>query len=485
MVGRATGLGSARSVWVGRGRLRCTELAKPRSVARGWGRPARDILELSFGRVRSRRLRSVRGKAVIDPIAGLAGIRKAARAACVVVCFLAPWTFAADGWNLVVLHPGGAEASEIWGGSGQVQVGKTRIAGTDRAALWRGSIASWQDSHPVGSTRSRLWATDGTQVVGESSSPDRSALFFSTSAASGTTFQRGAMFGAAGNQQVGQLISGSFPYYSFLAALWTGTSESIVILAPSVSGISRSMARGTDGVQQVGSIEVILNSWTGQSVQYASLWSGTASSWVQLSPTNSEAVAVYNGVQVGWESAEWTSPRRACLWRGSPGSWQSMHPSAASSSVLTGVLDDHQVGAAQFSGRWKAGIWSGSPESCVDLDTLLPPGFTGSQATSVWRDGDRLCVGGIALRENGWPYLDNNQAVMWWRAVAQECVGDLNSDTLVDDLDFSIFTVAYDILDCGDPAMPAGCPADLNSDGVVDDADFSVFVIAYEALLCP
>jgi hypothetical protein len=61
----------------------------------------------------------------------------------------------------------------------------------------------------------------------------------------------------------------------------------------------------------------------------------------------------------------------------------------------------------------------------------------------------------------------------------------LNSDTLVDDLDFSIFTVAYDILDCGDPAMPAGCPADLNSDGVVDDADFSVFVIAYEALLCP
>jgi hypothetical protein len=162
-----------------------------------------------------------------------------------------------------------------------------------------------------------------------------------------------------------------------------------------------------------------------------------------------------------------------------------MHPSAASSSVLTGVLDDHQVGAAQFSGRWKAGIWSGSPESFEDLDTLLPPGFTGSQATSVWRDGDRLCVGGIALRENGWPYLDNNQAVMWWRAVAQECVGDLNSDTLVDDLDFSIFTVAYDILDCGDPAMPAGCPADLNSDGVVDDADFSVFVIAYEALLCP
>jgi hypothetical protein len=73
---------------------------------------------------------------------------------------------------------------------------------------------------------------------------------------------------------------------------------------------------------------------------------------------------------------------------------------------------------------------------------------------------------------------------MWWRAAASECIGDLNSDRLVDDLDFSIFAVAYDMLDCGDVAMPAGCPSDMNKDGMVDDADFSVFAIAYEALLC-
>lgn len=65
------------------------------------------------------------------------------------------------------------------------------------------------------------------------------------------------------------------------------------------------------------------------------------------------------------------------------------------------------------------------------------------------------------------------------------CPADLNADTLVDDADFSIFIVQYDVLDCGDPAMPSGCNADLNGDLFVDDQDFQVFIVAYDALLCP
>jgi hypothetical protein len=64
-------------------------------------------------------------------------------------------------------------------------------------------------------------------------------------------------------------------------------------------------------------------------------------------------------------------------------------------------------------------------------------------------------------------------------------VGDLNSDNQVDDADFQIFVVAYDILDCADASMPAGCPSDLNADGVVDDADFILFVAGYNELVCP
>ncbi|HEX8875670.1 MAG TPA: hypothetical protein VF777_02915 [Phycisphaerales bacterium] len=65
------------------------------------------------------------------------------------------------------------------------------------------------------------------------------------------------------------------------------------------------------------------------------------------------------------------------------------------------------------------------------------------------------------------------------------CPADLNNDGLVDDADFSIFVVQYDVLDCADGGMPLGCSADLNSDLLVDDQDFSIFVVAYDALLCP
>lgn len=64
------------------------------------------------------------------------------------------------------------------------------------------------------------------------------------------------------------------------------------------------------------------------------------------------------------------------------------------------------------------------------------------------------------------------------------CPADLLHDTVVDDLDFSVFAVAYDILDCADPEMKPGCAADLNHDGVVDDLDFSIFAVAYNNLLC-
>lgn len=64
------------------------------------------------------------------------------------------------------------------------------------------------------------------------------------------------------------------------------------------------------------------------------------------------------------------------------------------------------------------------------------------------------------------------------------CPADFNNDTVVDDADFQIFVLAYNILDCNDPAMPAGCPADLNADAVVDDTDFQIFVVAYNELLC-
>ena len=65
------------------------------------------------------------------------------------------------------------------------------------------------------------------------------------------------------------------------------------------------------------------------------------------------------------------------------------------------------------------------------------------------------------------------------------CPADLNTDGVVDDLDFQIFVLSYNILDCTDAGMALGCPGDFNFDRIVNDDDFLPFVQAYNAVLCP
>jgi len=65
------------------------------------------------------------------------------------------------------------------------------------------------------------------------------------------------------------------------------------------------------------------------------------------------------------------------------------------------------------------------------------------------------------------------------------CAQDLNDDGFVLDDDVPIFSAAFNILECADPAMPPGCPADLNLDGFVDDDDFAIFAAAYDSVFCP
>lgn len=81
--------------------------------------------------------------------------------------------------------------------------------------------------------------------------------------------------------------------------------------------------------------------------------------------------------------------------------------------------------------------------------------------------------------------VNSSQALIANNSFKRPCPADLNSNGVVDDNDFQIFAVAYDILDCADPAMPAACPADLDRSAAVDDADFQRFVLAYNEVVCP
>jgi hypothetical protein len=110
--------------------------------------------------------------------------------------------------------------------------------------------------------------------------------------------------------------------------------------------------------------------------------------------------------QYGW--VNFTGTDHAAIWAGSAGTHVDVNPSGAGGSVIWGAYGDRQVGRAFLSG-WKAGIWSGTSASFVNLHTFLPSGYSQSEAFAVWTDGS-------STRVTGWAFNiaeSRNEAVVW------------------------------------------------------------------------
>ena len=183
----------------------------------------------------------------------------------------------------------------------------------------------------------------------------------------GATLSNG--FRVGGGQQVGYVEKPGSGH----ASLWTGTAASWVSLLP--AGLTFSFASGGDGSQQVGFVEDVSGD------EHASLWSGTAASWVDLHPagaTFSFAFGVDAGLQVG--SIETGGLRRASLWTGTASSWVDLHPVGATQSEALNIDGGRQVGYAIVGGEFRASLWTGSAASWTDL---TPAGLTDCVATDV------------------------------------------------------------------------------------------------------
>lgn len=210
-----------------------------------------------------------------------------------------------------------------------------------------------------------------------------------------------------------------------------------------------SWVNGTDGIQQVGQT-IVYSSSPIQLPRHASLWSGTAASWVDLNPAGvslSDAHAVHAGEQVGYVqgSALGSLPRSAALWRGSAGSFTNLNPPGASVSEAFGVFAGEQVGQVQFPGQtvW-ACLWQGDAASWHNLHQYAAHGFTNSRAVDIWADGIHTYVVGT-----GQSIVDGRpHALLWIRTDAP-----LDSD--------------------GDEALDGTnpCNDDTDGDGVPDDID--------------
>ncbi|MFO0856087.1 MAG: hypothetical protein U0640_01875 [Phycisphaerales bacterium] len=298
-----------------------------------------------------------------------------------------------------------------------------------------------------------VYGAGGSRQVGYQSvnGAGEQAVMWSGTAGSRTVLSpvQSQAYGAGGNQQVGIVYSFGNPQ----AALWTGSSQSQVILHP--AGATQSSAVATTGSRQVGHARI-------GGVNHAALWSGTAASFVDLTPNataDSQANVAIPGRQGGfvrdgfdYHAAVWsgtaaslvdlhpaevgatwsfvngltstqqfgtvyfsTTQLQASMWTGSASSWVSLHPDGAIGSQIDAAIEGFQVGRVQTPQLGvRAALWSGTSE-WFDLSSVQPPTFHPGLtiANGISTDGINIYVTG-----QGFNNLNNRtEPLLWIRPV--------------------------------------------------------------------
>jgi hypothetical protein len=131
---------------------------------------------------------------------------------------------------------------------------------------------------------------------------------------------------------------------------------------------------------------------------YASLWTGSAASWVNLNPAGaagSRAEGTDGTYQVGFATLGGVT--HAGMWRGTAASWVDLNPAGAAAppgggaaSVADAEFGGQQAGYATIGGVVHASFWSGSAASWVDLQAYLPSNISYSIATGIWQDASGI-----------------------------------------------------------------------------------------------
>jgi PEP-CTERM motif len=250
-------------------------------------------------------------------------------------------------------------------------------------------------------------------IVGSDSSGIGHALLWTTSGAmvdlNPSAFDDSQILATNGAQQVG---SGEESAQD--ALLWSGSAASVVDLSPtSLSGIINSQAIGISGTQQVGVGYGTLDSGK----EHALLWSGTASSAVDLNPTNlgildgSVAIGTNSTQQVGYAIIAPSNFAHAILWSGTAASAVDLNPSGITDSQANGLSGNQQVGQGSGSETGGLGIdhallWTGTAASATDLNPTNLSGYTHSSASAT--NGISQVGGGSGSATGG-----KTEALLW------------------------------------------------------------------------
>ena len=209
----------------------------------------------------------------------------------------------------------------------------------------------------------------------------------------------------ADDQQVGYGAREGQPTLGAIerALLWSGAPDGVIELrGPDPDRQTRALAvRDRVQVGEYG------RNWS----RHAAMWRGSSESMVDLHPVPprgyppdvqvSAAAGVGDGQQVGvvgWKKTALADQvARAALWTGSAASFVDLTPRGCRDSWAYACARGRQVGWATRSAkgaRSRAILWSGSAADYLDLQDLVPPPWNRSSAVDIAVDGASLKIVG-------------------------------------------------------------------------------------------
>jgi hypothetical protein len=127
-------------------------------------------------------------------------------------------------------------------------------------------------------------------------------------------------------------------------------------------------------------------------------------------------LGVYGKHQVGYAVVD--GCLRASLWYGSADSWVDLTPAGAWKSKAHAAHGVWQVGYAQVGYVYHASLWSGDAEFWVDLHQFLSQEFFSSEAHGICEDSGVIYVVGWGFNR----VANRVEALMWVMSERDACL---------------------------------------------------------------
>ena len=386
-------------------------------------------------------------------------------------------------WRVSVLHPAwiqnssyatGIDAGRIVGyGMTPVTLPDERVFTLARPLLWPDEYSPAQDLTPPGSVGGTIYDIRDNVMTGwfwhtwscwggnqywtcawqSAGYWDATTLGFTERHASGAEYD--SLYGTDGYDMAASVTHEySEGNYTTTAHVYDTDGHGMP-LHP--SGYAHSQASAVDSGFEYGGVYNFSTGWR------AARGSGSAASFASIHPAGYQSSSV-SGARDGQVagSASMGGVMHAGIWASGGGAFLDLTPNASSGSGCSATHQGVQVG--NVGGH--AALWLGTPDSLIDLDGVLPSGYSGSVAYDVEVGPDlTITVVGVAYNTGSGRY-----EAMVWRSFST-CPADINADGFVNGDDYDAFAEAFDGADSA---------ADFNDDGFVNGDDYDAFAEHFE-----